>query len=67
MITLTLTEQEAAVLMNMIDVAVKAVGLQAAEAGLVFSKKLQEAAQAAPKANGADNSPFTFKAEDGPH
>jgi hypothetical protein len=47
MINISLTEEEAKVLVNMLDVAVKAAGLQAAEAGLHFTKKIQEAQQAA--------------------
>lgn len=39
------TPQEAQVLINMIDIAVKATGLQAAEAAVVLTKKLQDAAQ----------------------
>lgn len=40
-----LTDQEAQVLVNLMDVAVKAAGLQAAEAALVITKKLQAAKQ----------------------
>ena len=40
-----LTTEEANVLINLIDVAVKSAGLQAAEAGLLFTKKIQEAAK----------------------
>ena len=47
MIKVEFTENEATVLLNLIDIAVKAAGLQAAEAGLHFSKKLQDAAKAA--------------------
>lgn len=40
-----LTTNEANVLINMLDVAVKAAGLQAAEAGLHFRKKIEDAAK----------------------
>ena len=48
-----LTADEANVLINMLDVAVKAAGLQAAEAGLHFKKKIEDAAkeEAAPAAD----------------
>lgn len=42
MITLTLNENEAKVLLNMIDIAVKATGLQGAEAGVFFNKMIME-------------------------
>jgi hypothetical protein len=45
MITVKYTEQEAQVLLNLIDVAVKAAGLQAAEAALHLAKKLEDAAK----------------------
>ena len=51
MITIELTKEEAQVLVNMIDVAVKAAGLQAAEAGAHFAKKIK-AAQDAEKTEG---------------
>ena len=38
-----LNNDEANVLINLIDVAVKAAGLQAAEAGLHFKRKIEEA------------------------
>jgi hypothetical protein len=41
-----LTNEEAQVLINLIDVAVKSAGLQAAEAGVFYTKKIQEAAKA---------------------
>jgi hypothetical protein len=44
-INLELTEQEAQVLMMLIDTAVKSGGLQVAEAGVVLSYKLREAAK----------------------
>jgi hypothetical protein len=47
LIKIELTAEEAQVLTNMIDVAVKAAGLQAAEAGVHFVKKIKEAQEAA--------------------
>jgi hypothetical protein len=41
-----LNKEEAQVLVNMIDIAVKSAGLQAAEAGVHFSKLIQAAAKA---------------------
>ena len=41
-----LTKEEAQVLVNMIDIAVKSAGLQAADAGVHFSKLIQAAAKA---------------------
>jgi hypothetical protein len=55
MINVEFTENEATVLMNLIDIAVKSAGLPAAEAALHFSKKIQEAAKAA----GLDSEPTT--------
>ena len=43
-----LTNEEAQVLMNLIDIAVKSAGLPAAEAALHFSKKIKDAAEAKP-------------------
>jgi hypothetical protein len=43
---ITLDQNEANVLVNLIDVAVKAAGLQAAEAGLHFKNKIEQAAKA---------------------
>lgn len=40
MINLSLNENEAKVLLNLIDISVKATGIQAAEAGLHFSKMI---------------------------
>jgi hypothetical protein len=40
-----LTEQEAQTLVNLLDAAVKAIGLSAAEAALAIVHKLQAAAQ----------------------
>ena len=37
------TEQEASVTLQIIDLAVKSGGMQVAEAGVVISKKLQDA------------------------
>jgi len=42
-IIVNLTENEAQVLINLIDLAVKAHGLSAAEAGVVLSKKINGA------------------------
>jgi len=44
-----LNTDEATVLINLIDVAVKAAGLQAAEAGLHFRKKIEDASKEAAK------------------
>lgn len=41
-----LNDNEAQVLINLIDVAVKAAGLQAAEAGLHFKNMIEDAAKA---------------------
>lgn len=41
---ISLNEQEATVLLNLINIAVKAVGIEAAEAGLHFTKMLKESA-----------------------
>ena len=41
-ITVTLTEEEARVLINLLDVAVRAEGLNAAEAALHFVNKIQK-------------------------
>jgi hypothetical protein len=41
-----LTDEEIRVLISMIDVAVRARGMEAAESGVHFVKKLQEAAPA---------------------
>lgn len=49
MVKIELTEQEANVLLQMIDVAVKALGLNGAEAGVVLAKKLKDAGEAASK------------------
>ena len=42
-IIVNLTENEAQVLINLIDLAVKAHGLSAAEAGVILSKKINAA------------------------
>lgn len=47
MIQVSFNEQELNVLNQLIDIAVKAAGLQAAEAAVILSKKLNEAAIAA--------------------
>lgn len=50
-ITITLNSpEEAQVLTNILNIAVKAVGLDAAEAGVVFAKRIAEAVKAAEKA-----------------
>lgn len=41
---INLTEQQAQVLVNLIDLAVKSAGLQAAEAGAFFSRMINQAA-----------------------
>ena len=46
MINVSFTEQEINVLNQLIDVAIKAIGLQGAEAGVILSKKLNEAVSA---------------------
>jgi hypothetical protein len=42
-ITLKLTPQESNVLVQLIDLAIKAGGIQVAEAGIVLVKKIEEA------------------------
>jgi hypothetical protein len=44
--TIDLNNEEAQVLLNLIDVALKSAGLPAAEAALHFSKKIKDAAEA---------------------
>jgi len=46
MINLQLTEQEAQALVQLMDAAVRAQGLQVAQAALVLTAKVQEAAKA---------------------
>ncbi len=41
--TIELTKEQGQVLINLINIAVQAKGLEAAEAGLFFTKKIQEA------------------------
>ena len=41
--TIELTKEEAQVLMNLINIAVKTVGLEGAESGVFFAKKINEA------------------------
>ena len=43
--TITLTEQEAQTLVNLLDSAVKAIGLSAAPAALAIFQKLKDAAE----------------------
>ncbi len=40
---INLTQEQAQVLINLIDIAIRAKGIEAAEAGLFFTKKIQEA------------------------
>lgn len=47
--TLDLTEAEAQNLLQLLDVATKAAGLQAAQVALPIAAKIQQAAQAAAK------------------
>jgi hypothetical protein len=47
MVTLSLTEQEAAVLQQLIDAAVRAQGLKVAEAGLYLNMKIVKAMEMA--------------------
>ena len=54
MIRIELNAEEAQVLANLIDVAVKAAGLQAAEAGLHFVKKIKDAQDAAKAESAAE-------------
>jgi hypothetical protein len=51
MIQVSFTEQELNVLNQLIDIAVKAAGLQAAEAAVTLSKKLVDAVNASKLAN----------------
>lgn len=46
MVTLELTEQEASVLIQLLDIAVKAEGLKAAEASLFFTNKIKSKSSA---------------------
>lgn len=46
--TVTLTEQERAITLELINMALKAGGLPVAEAALVLSKRISEAAEVAP-------------------
>ena len=49
MVLLTLSDEEAAVLRQLIDAAVRGQGLRAAQAGLVLDTKLAKAIEAAAK------------------
>ena len=49
--TITLSEQEANALIQLIDTAVKTLGLSGAEAGLVLNKKIQDAFRATAEVN----------------
>lgn len=57
-----LTEEEAQALMQLLDIATKAGGLQAASAALPLAAKLQQAAQSAALA-GNDDTEETEEAE----
>lgn len=47
MITISIAnEQEAQVLVNLLNIAVQTKGLEAAEAGIYFTKKIKEAVEA---------------------
>jgi len=46
-IILNLSKQEAEVLLNLVNIAVQVKGLEAAEAGVFFQKKINEAAKVA--------------------
>lgn len=46
--TIEFTKQEAIALLQLIDAAVKATGMQGAEAGVVLTKKIQEAMKEEP-------------------
>jgi uncharacterized protein YneF (UPF0154 family) len=54
---LPLSKEEAQVLLNMVNIAVQAKGLEAAEAGLLFVRKIQLAQQV------EDNPPLAEDAE----
>lgn len=49
--TVTLTEQERAITLELINMALKAGGLPVAEAALVLSKRISEAAEVAEPAS----------------
>ena len=49
MIKIELTTEEANVLLSLLDIAVKAAGLQAAEAALVLARRVSEAQKAKPE------------------
>lgn len=42
MVTISLSENEAQILLQLIDIAVKSHGIGVAEAGVVLTKKIQE-------------------------
>ena len=52
MIKLDLTDEEALSLRNLLDVAVRAAGMRAAEFALVIDKKIVESADQTAKPNG---------------
>lgn len=47
--SIELTQEQAQVLVNLINIAVQVKGLEAAEAGLFFSKLIQDAFKEEPK------------------
>jgi len=54
-IIVSYTPEEATILLRLIDLAVRQAGMEAAEAGVVLTRKIREAAQQKlqqPKANG---------------
>lgn len=50
-ININLTTNEAQILIQLIDIAVKSQGLAAAEAGVILSKKIQEGLKNKPNTN----------------
>ena len=62
-----LNKEEAQVLVNLLDVAIKATGLQGAEACVLFAKRINDAANAPPVAAPAwqegDKPPYVKAAE----
>lgn len=61
--TIELNNEEAQVLLNMIDIALKATGLPAAEAALHFSRKIKEAAEIKAAAEAAEAAGMKAAAE----
>lgn len=60
-LTITLTEQEAQAVIQVLDLGVKAGGLSAAEAALMMLHKLQDAAATLPTPATSDPTPETEK------